>query len=922
MVKRSPEMIIGLLAILKTGCAYLPIDPEYPEERIQYMLENSNCKILLITHATNSLQVSNLTKIPIDLDSSLYLSEKKENLELSFSSDCLMYLIYTSGSTGLPKGVMLTHKNIHNFIIGMKQKINFDENKIIVSLTTICFDIFVLESWIPLTSGLTVVLANETEQNNQEALNKLCLEHHVNMIQTTPSRFSILLKDRKQLDYLANITDIMVGGEPLPHKLLDSFRSLSNASIYNVYGPTETAVWSTVKDVTKEKEITIGTPIANTTCYILNDNLHLLPPYTSGKLYIGGDGVSNGYYKREELTQEKFIPSPFKKDEIIYDTGDLAYYKENGDLVHQGRSDFQVKIRGYRVELSEIENKIMELEEIKECVVIDKSGKYLICYYISTQDIEEDKIVSYLLKFMPNYMVPSVFKRLEHLPLTANGKINRKELPDVSIAKANIETWSTEIEKIISQEIENLLQLDMIDINTPFMTLGLDSLGIMQVQTLLLKYNLNITTQDFYKYPTIKKLAERIEQNLDNYKEEDFSMPEAFKHQPNEIFNYIKMKDQSILGDVFLSGANGFIGVHVLHELLTTTDSKVYCLVRGKNHEHSVHRLLDIYEFYFHVNITPLLDKRVFVISGDVIYDNFNISPELLHTIAENVSTIIHTAAIVKHYGDFGLFERVNVGGTKHMVEFAYKNKKRFIHLSSISVSGNYLVKQDNRNVEFSENDLYIGQNYTQNVYVNSKFEAENLVYSYMKNGLTGKVLRLGIVAGRYSDGVFQKNISENAFYARIKSIILLSHVSSDMVHQHIEFTPIDECAKAIVLLAKTPIADNKVFHLYNHNLATIGQIIRLLKNFDINIDMINPKEFEQYILSLSGKGSNTILNGIINDFNFHNDNTLEINYDFSVKIESLYTQKYLHMLDFEWSDVDDTYIMKLLNYMRHVNFI
>ena len=281
MVNRSLEMIISILAVLKSGACYIPIDPEYPQDRIEYMLNNSNAKLLLtFKRLENKVIFDN--KLFVELDNELYNSNKDNLININKPDD-LAYIIYTSGSTGKPKGVMLKHSNINNFIQGMCNVVDFNSRKTIVSVTTISFDIFVLESLLPLEKGLKVVIANENEQNDARLFNSLCLENNVNIIQTTPSRFQVLISNSNELNYLESIADILVGGESFPKMLLEKLQQLTKANIYNVYGPTETTVWSTVKNLTDETSITIGKPISNTRCYILDNNKKLLPVLTPRK---------------------------------------------------------------------------------------------------------------------------------------------------------------------------------------------------------------------------------------------------------------------------------------------------------------------------------------------------------------------------------------------------------------------------------------------------------------------------------------------------------------------------------------------------------------------------------------------------------------------------------------------------------------
>jgi len=923
MTNRSIEMIIGLLAILKIGAAYIPIDPNYPADRIQYLINNSKATALLVDNNTSN-NIDNTYKINISLDNDFYNSKDTSNLNLNISPDALMYLIYTSGSTGEPKGVMVTHKNIHNFLIGLTNIINFSDNSTILSLTTICFDIFALELWGGLTNGLTVVIATEEEQNTPSLLNKLCLDNNVKMLQTTPSRMSFILKDEKNLNFLKNLNTIMLGGESLPEKIAEKILNFNNINLYNMYGPTETTVWSTINKITNIQNISIGKPITNTSCYVLDNYLNLLPPYTPGILYIGGDGVSKGYFNKPDLTLNKFITSPYCKDELIYNTGDLAYYDENGYLYHLGRNDFQVKLRGYRIELGEIENKILSFTGLKECAVI-ATDNYLICYYTTNNSnkIKESDLTTYLLNILPDYMVPSEYIKLDIMPLTPNGKLDRKQLPKIEKNNSEQELPTTKTEELLTNIVSKIINKKITNINESFMSLGLDSLGIIQAQTELLSSNINLTTHHFYKYPSIKKLAKKIDINTNDYNEQNCQIPDKFKHYPDEILTKISSIDvsENILGNIFLTGSNGFIGIHILYELLHNTQNKIYCLVRGESNEYRIDKLKTAYEYYFNEDISKFLNTRIFIIGGDISAKNLNLNSNNLNLFESTINTIINTAAIVKHYGDIKDFEKNNIQGTQNIVELAFKHNIRLIHLSSISVSGNYLVKQDNHNVEFSENDLYIGQHYEDNNYVYSKMESEKLILKYMEKGLTAQIHRIGIVSGRYLDGFFQKKINDNAFYSRIKSIIDMKAISDTMTLQQIEFTPVDLCAKAIITLGKNSIANNKIFNIYNHNLVTIFKILEGLKIFNINIDILNNKDFNNYILNLSKTQKDTI-KGIINDLNYDDNNLLTVNYNFTVNITSKFTTNYLHLLNFNWPILDDNYIYKILKHMKDVNFI
>jgi amino acid adenylation domain-containing protein len=442
MVDRSLEMMIGILAVIKSGGAYLPIDPVYPEERINYILKDSGAKILLTGPAARAeAEVKEESIERMDISKELTSSTSTLTSTLNkVSSANLVYIIYTSGSTGRPKGVMIQHRSLVNFIKGITDKIDFDVTDNILSLTTISFDIFGLETILPLTSGAKVIVGTREEQVNTEDAFEAVLKEAITILQVTPSRLSMFTVSGASMECLRPLKYLLVGGEAFPPQLLEKAREAAGGKIYNLYGPTETTIYSAIKEVSEGKALNIGKPIANTRIYILSGNRFPQPIGIPGELCIAGDGLARGYINNVRLTAEKFTAIPFEKGLKLYRTGDIARWLPDGNIEFSGRLDEQVKVRGFRIELGEIESCLTTHKKIKEAVVVCKSdgiaSNHLCAYIVSPFDITPDstELREYLSLSLPEYMIPSFFVFLDEIPLTPNGKINRKALPAPEIS--------------------------------------------------------------------------------------------------------------------------------------------------------------------------------------------------------------------------------------------------------------------------------------------------------------------------------------------------------------------------------------------------------------------------------------------------------------------------------------------------------
>lgn len=512
MVQRSIQMIIGIIAVLKAGGAYLPLDPDYPKERIGFMLENSGAQVLLTENTL--FGTIRFTGTVIDLyDPGVYVSDGSNFPVINHPSD-LAYVIYTSGSTGKPKGVMIEHRAVVNFIQGITAKINFSGNKTIISVTTISFDIFVLETLLPLSKGIKIVIASEKQQIDPVELHAVILRNNINMLQTTPSRIRMLLSNENTAECLENLTEIMVGGEALSKTLIQQMKQVCRGKIYNMYGPTETTVWSTLQEIARDDQIDIGKPVNNTQIFILNQYNQLNPVGVAGELCISGEGLARGYFENLELTAERFVPNPFLPGEKMYRTGDLARWLPDGNLEFLGRIDHQVKIRGYRIEMGEIENQLLKHEFIREAIVVAKEdntdNKYLCAYIVADKDLTVPELRDYLAQELPDYMIPSYFIMLKEMPLTPNGKIDRKALPDPD---GSINTGveyvapATEMEAKLAGIWQEVLEVERVGTRDNFFDLGGQSLKAAQIVEKAKQQGIDISVKDIFSWTTISKIC-------------------------------------------------------------------------------------------------------------------------------------------------------------------------------------------------------------------------------------------------------------------------------------------------------------------------------------------------------------------------------------------------------------------------------
>jgi amino acid adenylation domain-containing protein len=517
-VERSLEMLIAVLAVLKSGGAYLPLDPAYPTERIALMLDDSEARVVLTQEKFLSLfEAAPREFICVDHanEPSHQHNARARDEGSPANPDNLAYLIYTSGSTGKPKGVQISHSAVVNFLTAMKAKPGMSRDDVLLAVTTLSFDIAGLEIFLPLITGACVVIAQTEMVLNASALANAIERHGVSVMQATPTVWRTLVEagweGRPELKALC-------GGEKIDPELARRLDGLC-AELWNMYGPTETTIWSTIHQVDEVlRPVPIGRPISNTQIYILNDQSQPVPTGSEGELYIGGDGLARGYFKQPQLTAERFVPSPFEPGKRLYRTGDVGRYLPDGTITISGRIDHQVKVHGHRIELGEIEAALQRHPSVSSAIVrlYEKANEdpRLIAYWVQrpAEPNSAGVLRAFLEEKLPKYMVPVAFVRLEELPLTPNGKVDRKRLPDPDLSRPEAErpfvAPRTPLEEIAAETWMDVLKLKRVGIRDDFFELGGDSLRAAQIAAKLRhRLEVDVPFASIFQNRTVESLA-------------------------------------------------------------------------------------------------------------------------------------------------------------------------------------------------------------------------------------------------------------------------------------------------------------------------------------------------------------------------------------------------------------------------------
>ena len=825
----------------------------------------------------------------------------------------LAYLIYTSGSTGRPKGVMLHHRGICNYLYGHPANVFANgvltDAKRIMSVTTISFDAALQDIGTAYFNGKTLVVATEEQANNPLDLARLINEEHVNMVSGTPSRWMTWLTSEDFCDAISRINIVRAGGEKFSDQLLQQLRKVTKARIFNCYGPTEITVASNNSELTNADIVTVGKPRLNVIEYIVDQDGNELPVGVVGELYIGGRGVAHGYNNLDEMTRERFVDYHGTR---IYKSGDYAKWLPDGNVVILGRTDHQIKLRGLRIELGEIENVMLKVEGLKKVVILIRKindKEHLCAYYTADHEIAPDALKAEISKSLTQYMVPTAYLQLKEMPMTPNGKTDVKALPEpeLAISSAYVEP-ANDTERTLCDIFAGILQMDKVGATDNFFELGGTSLVVTRVIIEADKQGLHVAYGDVFANPTPRKLARLITGEAVNEGDAEitgFDYTAINNLLQKNTLNIFRKGERQQLGNVLLTGATGYLGIHILRELIDSDAENIYCLVRGKNEEAAANRLRTLLFYYFSDAFKDLFGKRLHIVLGDVTSD-----------FAEGlqVDTIFNCAAIVKHFSEGTEIEDVNIGGAQRCVDYCVKTGAKLVHVSTASTRG--LWAGEIKSEIFTEQRLYMGQ-FLGNKYIYSKFIAERMILNAVAlHGLNAKIMRVGNLAARSTDGEFQANFSTNSFMGRIKVYNMLGCCPYSMRNQQVEFSPINEVARAIVLLSSTP-KECTVFHPYNIHGQFLGDVLMGLDTVGNGVRFVEQEEFEAAMEEAKSdpQKARQMSSLLAYQDMAHGQKTAD------VKRDNNYTTQVLYRLGFAWSPTSWDYVERMLTAIGTLGF-
>jgi len=877
-VERSPAMVAGLLGVLKAGGAYVPLDPSYPAERLAYLVRDSQAVVLITEeHLSGALPTQEMSLIYLDRDQEAIRAESADNLRSSTTPDNLAYVIYTSGSTGRPKGVMVPHRGLCNVITSKIRTYGVRPDSRVLQFVSLSFDVSAAEVFTALVAGARLCLGTPEELLPGPSLVELLREQAITTIMMPPSVLAVL----PSAD-LPALESIVVGGESCPPELVA--RWSTGRRFFNTYGPTEASICNTITLCDAEGgPPPIGRPIANTQIYLLDGRLQPVPVGVPGELFIGGVGLARGYHRRPALTAERFIPNPFAEaidrsprsgvqpGVRLYRTGDMARYRPDGCIEFVGRKDEQVKIRGFRIEPGEIEAALEQHPSVRQAVVLGREDapgeKRLVAYVVPRpgQECTPKTLRTFLRHHLPEHMVPQVFVLLDALPLTSNGKVDRHALPHPEASEPSEDDDMIAPRSSIEEELAaiwtDLLSHKRIGSDDSFFDVGGHSLLVTQLAIRVReRFGVELPRRSFFETPTLSALSQLVAAALGS----DATSVAARKGvdwaaearlDPAICPDQVRPADVADPKAIFITGASGFLGAFLLHELLEQTEAEIYCLVRARDAGQGHQRIRA------HLATSGLWEERhqgrIIPVVGDLSEPQLGLADEDYNHLASRVDVIYHSGSLVNFIYPYQLLKAANVLGTQEVLRLASETRRKLVHF--VSTLAVFLARSKSPADSIDEEDAPDDVDGLADGYAQSKWVAERLIMQARARGLPVSIYRPARIAGHSRTG----RSNGGDFLSRlIKGCIQMGSAPDwDMV---LDMAPVDFVSKAIIYLSRQTDTVGRAFHLMNSGPLSWSDLVAEVRRIGYPLQLLPYEKWRAALFGSVAKGEENALEPLL----------------------------------------------------------
>jgi amino acid adenylation domain-containing protein/thioester reductase-like protein len=859
-VSRGIDMVVGSIAILKAGGAYVPVSPDYPEKRLRFMLDDAGIRVVLSLTAVKDrvswLWDGGWAVIVIDGHTEAEANQLRDGwLPAVNESANTALVIYTSGSTGVPKGVCISHRAIHNFVMN-SSLLHYSGSDTISQIANHAFDAATFEIWGSLITGAKIVIIDSDVVMDPEQLLKTMEENGITVSFFTTALFNLLSESK--IEVLTRLKCVHFGGEMAnPYCVRKALAQKGDGTtLINVYGPTECTTYSAVCELTdrhaKSDFIPVGRPLGNYTAYVLDEKLRLVPVGVPGELHIGGDSVANGYLNRDELTAHRFISNPFATEEDrmnnmnlrLYRTGDLTRWLPDGTLHVLGRMDFQVKIRGFRIEPEEVERVLLKHPGVRHCAVMPWEGK-LVAYWVPRSPsgvVNQSDLRSFLATQLPEYMVPSGFIETERFELNRNAKIDRTKLPPPALAlmaarKGDYVPPRNGTEEALAAIWQDVLKSGRISVHDSFFDLGGNSLlTVRMLGRVKLELNADINLASMFSMPTIAAIATLIDKSgpADLGGENNIALALQDARVEVSVGDYRAEARADQPQHILLTGVTGFLGFHLLDKLLSLTTARIHCLVRGATQETVRAKFRDAASLYGRPDLER--NPRIALLKGDLKEPALGLEGETVEELQEILDHICHCGAVVHHMFDYRTLRAENVQSTIELLKIASGGRRKVLNfVSTLSVACRRDPEGRTLEVEIGDRPI------STNGYILTKWTSERILARHAEKGLPVNIFRPGNITGHCLTGVCPPE--NNHALLLLKGCIQMK-CAPDW-KRFIEMTPVDILAESIVRLSLNTHGSN-TFNMNNPLEMSWADYIEALRKLGFEIEMVSVDEWRK----------------------------------------------------------------------------